>query len=126
SGACEVAGGALCAPVVAAAVVLADGFDTEGIDDSKRLTERQRETQAERIRAGAIAVGLAWCEPEEVDRPNLLRATHLAIRRAVLALEGLPDLLLVDGRAVPDLPCPHRPIVKGDARPGSIGGARSG
>jgi ribonuclease HII len=88
AGADEVGRGALCGPVVAAAVVLGDGFETEGIDDSKRLTERQRETQAARIRAGAVALGLAWCEPEEIDRLNILRATHLAIRRAVLALEA--------------------------------------
>jgi ribonuclease HII len=123
AGADEVGRGALCGPVVAAAVVLGDGFDTEGIDDSKRLTERQREMQAQRIRAGALAVGLAWCEPEEIDRLNILRATHLAIRRAVLALESLPDLLLVDGQKVPDLPCPHRAIVKGDALSVSIAAA---
>jgi ribonuclease HII len=109
--------------VVAAAVVLEDGFDTEGIDDSKRLTERQRERLAERIRAGAVGIGLAWCEPEEIDRINILRATHLAIRRAVLELDGLPDLLLVDGKDLPDLPCPHRAIVKGDALSVSIAAA---
>jgi ribonuclease HII len=123
AGADEVGRGALCGPVVAAAVVLGDGFETEGIDDSKRLTERQRETQAARIRAGAVALGLAWCEPEEIDRLNILRATHLAIRRAVLALEDLPDLLLVDGLPVPDLPCPQRAIVKGDALSVSIAAA---
>lgn len=123
AGADEVGRGALCGPVVAAAVVLADGFDTDGIDDSKRLTERQRDALAERIRGGAVAVGLSWCEPEEIDRLNILRATHLAIRRAVLALPDLPDLLLVDGRAVPDLPCPHRAIVKGDALSVSIAAA---
>jgi ribonuclease HII len=123
AGADEVGRGALCGPVVAAAVVLGDGFDTEGIDDSKRLTEKQRETLAERIRGGALAVGLARCEPEEIDRLNILRATHLAIRRAVEALASLPDLLLVDGQKVPDLPCPHRPIVKGDALSVSIAAA---
>jgi ribonuclease HII len=123
AGADEVGRGALCGPVVAAAVVLGDGFDTEGIDDSKRLTEKQRDALAGRIRAGAVAVGLAWCEPEEIDRLNILRATHLAIRRAVLTLASLPDLLLVDGQKVPDLPCPHRAIVKGDALSVSIAAA---
>lgn len=123
AGADEVGRGALCGPVVAAAVVLRDGFDTEGIDDSKRLTQRQREQLAERIHASTAEVGLAWCEPEEIDRLNILCATHLAIRRAVLALPTLPDLLLVDGRPVPDLPCPHRAIVKGDALSVSIAAA---
>jgi ribonuclease HII len=123
AGADEVGRGALCGPVVAAAVVLGDGFDTEGIDDSKRLTERQRDEQAVRIRAGAVAVALAWCEPEEIDRLNILRATHLAIRRALEALSPRPDLLLVDGLPVPGLPVPQRAIVKGDALSVSIAAA---
>ena len=123
AGADEVGRGALCGPVVAAAVVLGDGFDTEGIDDSKRLTEKQRETLAERIRGGALAVGLAWCEPEEIDRLNILRATHLAIRRALESLDPRPDLLLVDGLPVPGLPVPQRAIVKGDALSVSIAAA---
>jgi ribonuclease HII len=123
AGADEVGRGALCGPVVAAAVVLGDGFDTEGIDDSKRLTERQRDEQAARIRSGAAAVALAWCEPEEIDRLNILRATHLAILRALEALSPRPDLLLVDGLPVPGLPVPQRAIVKGDALSVSIAAA---
>ena len=76
--------GALCGPVVACVVILGDGFDTEGLDDSKRLTARQREALAARIREKARGV-LAWASPSprEIDRLNILRATYLAMQRAV-------------------------------------------
>src|SRR5262245_43388732 len=87
-GADEVGRGALCGPVVAAVVILDQGFDADGLDDSKRLTERQREVLAERIRLHARSWCLGVAEPREVDRLNVLRATYLAMRRAV---EGLPS-----------------------------------
>jgi len=119
----EVGRGALCGPVVAAAVVLGDGFDTEGLDDSKRLTRRRREALAARIRerARGFAVGLA--EPGEIDRVNILKATLLAMRRAVLSLPEKPDLLLVDALTVPGLDVEQRAIVKGDALSVSIAAA---
>jgi ribonuclease HII len=119
----EVGRGALCGPVVAAAVVLGDGFDTEGLDDSKRLTRRRREALAARIRerARGFAVGLA--EPGEIDRVNILKATLLAMRRAVLSLPEKPDLLLVDALTVPGLDVAQRAIVKGDALSVSIAAA---
>jgi len=119
----EVGRGALCGPVVAGAVVLGPEFDPAGIDDSKRLTRRQRDAQAARIREGARAWSLGYAEVEEIDHINILRATHLAIRRAVLGLVLRPDFLLVDGREVPDLPIPQRAIVKGDALSVSIAAA---
>lgn len=122
-GADEVGRGALCGPVVAAVVILGEGFDTTGLDDSKRLTERQREVLAERIRLRARAWCLGAAEPREVDRLNILRATHLAMRRAVEGLSRLPDLLLVDGLSVPGLPLPQKAIVKGDALCFSIAAA---
>lgn len=122
-GADEVGRGALCGPVVAAVVILGEGFDTTGLDDSKRLTERQREVLAERIRLHARSWCLGAAEPREVDRLNILRATHLAMRRALEGLERLPDLLLVDGLSVPGLPLPQKPIVKGDALCFSIAAA---
>ncbi|HEY7515653.1 MAG TPA: ribonuclease HII, partial [Vicinamibacteria bacterium] len=82
----EVGRGALCGPVAAAAVVLGEAFDTSGLDDSKRLTERQRDRLAERIRAEARAVCVAFAEVEEIDRLNILRATYLALSRAVQGL----------------------------------------
>ena len=123
AGADEVGRGALCGPVVAAVVILGEGFDTTGLDDSKRLTERQREVLAERIRLYARAWCLGVAEPREVDRLNILRATHLAMRRAVEGLASLPDLLLVDGLSVPGLPVPQKAIVKGDALCFSIAAA---
>jgi len=119
----EVGRGALCGPVVAAAVVLGDGFDPEGLDDSKRLTRRQREALDLRIRAGAGAFAVGVAEPAEIDRVNILRATLLAMRRAVLALPERPDLLLVDALTVPGLQVEQRAIVKGDALSVSIAAA---
>ena len=119
----EVGRGALCGPVVAAAVILGDGFDPDGIDDSKRLTERQRDALAVRIRETARAWGVGSVEPREIDRLNILRATYLAMQRAVAALSDAPDLLLVDALSVPGLTLVQRAIVKGDARCYSIAAA---
>ena len=119
----EVGRGALCGPVVAAAVALGDGFDTEGLDDSKRLTRRQREALDTRIRERARGFAIGWAEPAEIDRVNILEATLLAMRRAVLALPERPDLLLVDALTIPGLDVEQRPIVKGDALSVSIAAA---
>jgi ribonuclease HII len=119
----EVGRGALCGPVVAAVVVLGEEFDATGLDDSKRLTERQREALAERIRAQSRAWCLGVAEPREVDRLNILRATYLAIRRAVEGLSRPLDLLLVDALTVPGLAVKQQPIVKGDALCFSIAAA---
>jgi ribonuclease HII len=119
----EVGRGALCGPVVAGAVVLEIGFDSEGIDDSKRLTCRQRECLAERIRHGARSWALGCAEPGEIDRVNILRATYLAMTRAVEGLSARPGLVLVDALTVPGLAVEQRPIVKGDALSVSIAAA---
>jgi ribonuclease HII len=115
--------GALCGPVVAGAVVLGDGFDTTGLDDSKRLTALQREALAERIRARAAAWALGVASPAEIDRHNILRATFIAMRRAVQGLRVVPDLLLVDAVDVPEVTVRQRSIVKGDALSVSIAAA---
>lgn len=119
----EVGRGALCGPVLAAAVMLGRGFDTGGLDDSKRLTPRQRQRLAERVRSAARAWAVGRAEVEEVDRHNILRATQLAMRRAVAGLSPAPDLLLVDALVVPGLELPQRAIVKGDAVSVSIAAA---
>jgi ribonuclease HII len=119
----EVGRGALCGPVAAAAVVLGEDFDPSGLDDSKRLTARQRESQAARIRAGARAVCVAFADVEEIDRINILRATFLAMKRALDGLGLRPDLVLVDALTVPGLDLPQRGIVKGDAQCASIAAA---
>jgi ribonuclease HII len=119
----EVGRGALCGPVVACAVILGKRFPTDGLDDSKRLTARQREELDGRIRAQARAFGIGSADPEEIDRLNILRATYLAMQRAVAALADAPDLLLVDALSVPGLTLVQRAIVKGDARCYSIAAA---
>ena len=119
----EVGRGALCGPVVACAVVLDPAFGADGIDDSKRLTRRQRERLAERIRAEARACSVGMAEPWEIDRHNILRATHLAMRRALEAMAVLPDHILVDGSRISGLELPQRAVVKGDALSFSIAAA---
>lgn len=119
----EVGRGALCGPVVACAVILGAGFDASGIDDSKRLTARQREALSARIREGARAYALGSADPAEIDRYNILQATYLAMRRAVAALTTAPDLLLVDALRVPGIELAQRAIVKGDALSVSIAAA---
>jgi ribonuclease HII len=119
----EVGRGALCGPVLAGAVVLGDGFDTTGIDDSKRLTRRQRERLAARIRAAARAWATGLAGPDEIDRLNILRASQLAMRRAVEALPLCPDALLIDALTIPGVALPQRAIVKGDTLSVSIAAA---
>ena len=119
----EVGRGALCGPVVAAAVVLGERFPCEGLDDSKRLTPRQREALAARIREGAHAYAVGIVDHAEIDRINILRATLEAMRQAVRALPVLPDLLLIDALRVPGLDVEQLPIVKGDAQSVSIAAA---
>jgi ribonuclease HII len=119
----EVGRGALCGPVFAGAVVLGRGFDAAGLDDSKRLTRRQRETLADRIRSEAEAWALGTAEPREIDRLNILGATHLAMQRALSGLPARPDLALVDGLPAKGINVPQRAIVKGDALSVSIAAA---
>src|SRR4030095_4909071 len=93
----EVGRGALCGPVAAAAVVLGDAFDPAGLDDSQRLPAPQRQQQAARITAEARAICIAFAEVDEIDRLNILRATFLAMKRAVEGLCVRPDPRLVGG-----------------------------
>jgi ribonuclease HII len=119
----EVGRGALCGPVVAGAVILGPAFDADGLDDSKRLTRRQRERLDLRIRKDARAWALGIASPAEIDRINILRATFLAMRRAIEGLKVAPDCLLVDALTIPGLTLHQRPIVKGDALSISIAAA---
>jgi len=119
----EVGRGALCGPVMAGAVILGDPFDPSGIDDSKRLSRRQREHQAERIRRECRAWSVGSAEAAEIDRLGIVAATHLAMCRAVRGLAPEPDLALVDGYAVPSLPVEQWAKIKGDASSVSIAAA---
>jgi len=121
--------GALCGPVVAAAVIFPSTWITGSepvwvarVDDSKRLTARRRETLARSIR-GQAAVGLGMVSNVEIDAMNVLRASQEAMRRAVAALKTSPDLVLVDGLFVRDFPWPQDALVHGDQRSVTIAAA---
>lgn len=122
AGADEAGRGALAGPLVAAAVVLPEGFDPEGIDDSKVLTANQRERAYERIVATA-AYAVAKAEPGVIDRRGLHRSNIHLLRRCVRALEPAPEYALTDGFPVPRMPCPSLAIKKGDAVAVSVAAA---
>ena len=111
----EAGRGPLAGPVFAAAVVFRKGQLIAGMADSKVLTPGRREVLAVTIRKQALAWAVAQASVEEIDRLNILQASLLAMRRAVLALGVTPTLVLVDGRQRPDLDYPTRAVVKGDA-----------
>jgi ribonuclease HII len=110
--------------VVAAAVILPAGYELPGLNDSKKLTARKREAlYAELMADETVQKSIAQASVEEIDELNILRATHLAMRRAAEGLPGGVDFCLIDGLPVPGFPLPSRSIVKGDARCLSIAAA---
>lgn len=119
----EAGRGALAGPLVAAAVILPEGFDLEGIDDSKALTAAQRETCYARILAGAVAVAVRRATPARIDRRGLHRSNLWLLRRAVRALPVRPDYVLTDGFPLPRLGLPSLSIRKGDAVTASVAAA---
>jgi ribonuclease HII len=119
----EVGRGPLAGPVFAAAVVLRAGYIPEGIADSKVLTAARRQNLARLIHA-QCEVCVAEASVEEIDSLNILRASHLAMARALAGLPTPPDYALIDGNLIPrDLPCAAEAIIKGDARSLSIAAA---
>ncbi|MFI5054946.1 MAG: ribonuclease HII [Actinomycetota bacterium] len=114
AGADEAGRGALAGPLVAAAVIIPEGFETAGIRDSKQLTARQRDRQFERIVAGCV-VAVAKAPPSTLDSRGLHRSNIALLRRAVRALDPEPDYALLDGFPVPRMPCPALAVKKGDA-----------
>jgi ribonuclease HII len=112
----EVGRGPLAGPVLAAAVVLPPGVAIRGVDDSKKLTADKRAALYEEIRAHALAIGVAGASTREVDRINILRASHLAMRRAIERLGRTPEHVFVDGLPVPGLGYVHTAVVDGDAK----------
>ena len=119
----EAGRGPLAGPVVAAAVILHPRRPVDGLADSKTLTARRREELAEEIRARAVAWAVGAASVEEIDALNILRASLLAMRRAVEALGVTPQRVLVDGLYCPDVALPMRAIVGGDARIKAISAA---
>jgi ribonuclease HII len=119
----EVGRGPLAGPVTAAAVILDVAAIPLGLNDSKKLTARARVSLAEVLHAQA-QVSVAHASVAEIDEINILRASHLAMERAVAALDPAPDFLLIDGNLIPHgLAIPARAVIKGDARSVSISAA---
>lgn len=111
----EAGRGPLAGPVVAAAVILDDLRPIAGLADSKKLTAARREALFDEIRAKALCCSIAEASVQEIDELNILQATMLAMRRAVLGLRLKPVLVLVDGNRIPVLDMQAEAIVKGDA-----------
>lgn len=121
---CDEAGrGPLCGPVVAAAVILPLGIEIEGLNDSKKLTEKKREKLFDIIKEKAIAYAIAEASPEEIDEINILNASMLAMRRAVEALPTKADFALIDGNCSRGFEIPTETVVSGDAKSCSIAAA---
>lgn len=119
----EAGRGPLAGPVCAAAVILPTGLLIEGLNDSKKLTEKKREELFDIICGQAVGYGIGWADEKEIDRINILQATFLAMRRAVEALSLSADYALVDGNRIPPLSIPGETIVKGDGRAACIAAA---
>jgi ribonuclease HII len=119
----EVGRGCLCGPVVAAAVILPANERIPGLDDSKRLSARSREEAFALITERAVACAVGEASSREIDEHDILRATILAMERAVAGLAVRPDALLIDALRLPRLPMHQVPLIKGDSRSASIAAA---
>ncbi len=120
----EAGRGPLAGPVCAAAVILPPDLELEGLNDSKKLSEKRREALYPLICEQALAYGIAFASEQEIDEINILQATFLAMRRAVEQLGQKPGLALVDGNREPDFgDIPVRTIIKGDSRSANIAAA---
>ena len=119
----EAGRGPLCGPVFAAACILPDGLYIEGLNDSKKLSEKKREQLFDIIKENAISYCIASASVEEIDEMNILEADMLAMRRAVEGLSVKADLALIDGNIARGFPIDAFPIIKGDATSMSIAAA---
>lgn len=119
----EAGRGPLCGPVVAAAVILPLGLEIEGLNDSKKLSEKKREALFDVICEKALAYAIAEASPAEIDEINILNASMLAMRRAVEALDVPADFALIDGNCSRGFNIPTETVVKGDAKSYSIAAA---
>ncbi|RUM92096.1 MAG: ribonuclease HII [Thiothrix sp.] len=119
----EVGRGPLAGPVISAAVILDPTYVIPGLADSKVLSEKRREALYDQIRERVLCWAIGRAEVEEIDTLNILHASLLSMRRAVLALTIKPQKVLVDGNRCPDLPYPAEAIIKGDASVKAISAA---
>ena len=119
----EAGRGPLAGPVIAAAVILDPERPIEGLADSKKLSERQREHLFDEIRNKALACSTGRAEVAEIERLNILQASLLAMRRAVEGLAIRPVLARIDGNRCPELPCPAEAVIGGDRTVAEISAA---
>ncbi len=119
----EAGRGPLAGPVYAAAVILPPDCVIDGLNDSKKLTEKKREKLFDEIKEKALAYGIASADEKEIDGINILNATFLAMKRAVNSLSVKPDLALIDGNQKPHTGIEEVTVVKGDAKSMSIAAA---
>ena len=120
----EAGRGPLMGPVCAAAVILPEGIELEGVNDSKKLSEKKREALFDVIKEKAIAWSVAFADVEEIEEVNILNATYLAMNRAIEGLSVPADYALIDGNRVPkDIKIECETVVKGDAKSLSIAAA---
>jgi ribonuclease HII len=120
----EAGRGCLAGPVVAAAVIFPPGCTIDGVDDSKKLTEAERDERAQLIREKAAGIAVGICSPAEIDRLNILWASMEAMRRAVASLTPDPQHLLIDGNhCFPDSPWPFDTVIRGDSKSLSVAAA---
>lgn len=119
----EAGRGPLAGPVYAAAVILPKGYVIDGVNDSKKLTEKKRDILFDVIKKEAVAYSIGIADEKEIDEINILQATFLAMRRAVEGLSVKADIALIDGNKKPGLEIAEWDIVKGDAKSASIAAA---
>ena len=119
----EAGRGPLAGDVYAAAVILPEGLEIEGLNDSKKISEKKREALFDVICSSAVSYGIASASPAEIDEINILNAAQLAMRRAVAMLDPKPELALVDGNVARGFEMKAVPIIKGDAKSPSIAAA---
>lgn len=119
----EAGRGPLAGPVCAAAVILPPDLVIPGLDDSKKLSDAKRRALYPLIKASAVSYGIAFASNTEIDRINILQATFLAMKRAVLRLSVRPDMLLIDGNRNADFGIPSVTVVHGDSLSANIAAA---
>lgn len=119
----EAGRGPLCGPVVAAAVILKPDSKIEGVNDSKKLSEKKREQVYENIMENALAVGVGMSDVDVIESVNILNATKLAMKEAISKLKIQPEYVLIDGNQMIDITIPGETVVHGDAISESIAAA---
>ena len=119
----EAGRGPLAGPVCAAAVILPEGFEIPGLNDSKQLTDKKRRELFPVIKEQAVAYGIAMVDEKTIDEVNILNATFMAMKDAISQLAVKPDLALIDGNRTTDFGVEALAVVKGDAKDASIAAA---